>query len=232
MSVEKYRQQLGLVKKARSEDWKKSVEQYSATTSKRFDMLSIGDVEKLCALVIHPCFNLCYIWISDPYSMACTVEWILSTAKSIECIHSVVQSWNVYIPQFVHWMYILHGFSHWMYTFHSYLHSMQHIHSTFYRLNVYSPQVAAVKCRHSMTSMWNVCIPRLTHWMYTFHSYLHLMQYIYFARIIQYCVWDFCLVFEKINMYKYYMYFELLIMENKWCAFQWRVITQSGQFWV
>ena len=40
MSAEKYRQQLDLVKKARSEDWKKSVEQYSAT--KRFDMLSIG----------------------------------------------------------------------------------------------------------------------------------------------------------------------------------------------
>ena len=48
MSAEKNRQQLGLVTKARSEDWKKSVEQCSAT--KQFDMLSIGDVEKLCAL--------------------------------------------------------------------------------------------------------------------------------------------------------------------------------------
>ena len=48
MSAEKYRQQLDLVKKASGEDWKKSVEQYSAT--KRFDMLSIGDEEKLCAL--------------------------------------------------------------------------------------------------------------------------------------------------------------------------------------
>ena len=48
MSAEKYRQQLDPVKKARNEDWKKSVEQYTAT--KRFDMLSIGDVEKLCAL--------------------------------------------------------------------------------------------------------------------------------------------------------------------------------------
>ena len=48
MSAEKYRQQLDLVKKAKSEDRKKSVEQYSAT--KWFDMLSIGDVKKLCAL--------------------------------------------------------------------------------------------------------------------------------------------------------------------------------------
>ena len=76
----------------------------------------------------HPCFSLCYIWVSDPYSMACTVACILSTAESTECIHSTVQSWNVYIPQFVHWMYTFHGFSHWMYTFHSYLHSMQHIY--------------------------------------------------------------------------------------------------------
>ena len=48
MSTAKYRQQLDLVKKARSEDWKKSVEQYSA--AKRFDMLSTGDVDKLWAL--------------------------------------------------------------------------------------------------------------------------------------------------------------------------------------
>ena len=48
MSAEKYRQQLDLVKKARSEDLKKLVELYSAT--EWFDMLSIGDVEILCAL--------------------------------------------------------------------------------------------------------------------------------------------------------------------------------------
>ena len=46
MSAEKYRQQLDLVKKkARSKDGKRSVEEYNA--SKRFDMLSTGDVEKL-----------------------------------------------------------------------------------------------------------------------------------------------------------------------------------------
>ena len=45
MSVEKYWQQLDLVKNARSKGGKKSVEEYNA--SKRFDMLSIGDVEKL-----------------------------------------------------------------------------------------------------------------------------------------------------------------------------------------
>ena len=41
MSAEKYRQQLDLVKQARSKDGKKSVEQYNAR--KRFDMLSIGE---------------------------------------------------------------------------------------------------------------------------------------------------------------------------------------------
>ena len=47
MSAEKYRQQLDLVKQARSKDGKKSVEQYNASRPKRFDVLSIGDVEKL-----------------------------------------------------------------------------------------------------------------------------------------------------------------------------------------
>ena len=55
---------------------------------------------------------------------------------------------------------------------------MDCIHSTFYPLNVYIPQVSAVENTHSMTSMWNVYIPHLTHWMYTFHSYLHSMQHI------------------------------------------------------
>ena len=50
------------------------------------------------------------------------------------------------------------------------------IHYTFYQLNVYIPQVAAVECTHSMTSMWDVYIPYLTHRMYTFHSYLHSIQ--------------------------------------------------------
>ena len=47
LSAEKYRQQLNLylVKQARSNDGNKSVEQYNA--SKRFNVLSIGDVEKL-----------------------------------------------------------------------------------------------------------------------------------------------------------------------------------------
>ena len=47
MSAEKYRQQLDLVKQARSKDGKKSVEKYNARRPKRFEVLSIGDVEKL-----------------------------------------------------------------------------------------------------------------------------------------------------------------------------------------
>ena len=47
MSAEKYRQQLDLVKQARSKDGKKSIEQYNASRPKRFNVLSIGDVEKL-----------------------------------------------------------------------------------------------------------------------------------------------------------------------------------------
>ena len=47
MSAEKYRQQLDLVKQARSKDGKKSVEQYNASRPKRFDVMSIGDVEKI-----------------------------------------------------------------------------------------------------------------------------------------------------------------------------------------
>ena len=52
----------------------------------------------------------------------------------------------------------------------------------------------------------------------------HLVNFefnIDFANTLQYYVWDYCSVIETINnMYKYYLYFELLIMENKWFAFQ------------
>ena len=125
---------------------------------------STTSTNKLVFPVIHACFNLCYIWISHPYSMTCTVECILSTPKSIDCIHSTVQSWNVYIPQFVHWMYTFHGFSHWMYTFHSYLHSMQHIYVCIIHLRSWTQDFFS-------ELRWFLSTLKAIVWKRAFHTY-------------------------------------------------------------
>ena len=98
---------------------------------KTHDFWSKKNPTTMNVCTIHDCFHLCYIWISNPYTMACTLECNFQHLNPLnvyipQFMH--MQSWYVYIPQFGHWMYKFHGFSHWMYTFHSYRHSMQHIY--------------------------------------------------------------------------------------------------------
>ena len=70
MSAEKYRQQLDLVKQARSKDGKKSVEQYNA--SKWFDML-----KDYCTLIeCFPRYNPCrWFCVINVCSRALKREW-------------------------------------------------------------------------------------------------------------------------------------------------------------